>query len=95
MQQQDERLRAINPAVMKIIMRKNIFRRLGTAIELAMKKRTIFSRESIPQTRIDGVFAQTISAELRPFLRFCVGSEVVRVQCGENRLMVHQLNKLV
>lgn len=94
MQQQEEKLRATNPAVIKATMRKNIFRRLGTANELAMKKRTIFFGESIPQAWIDGVFVQTISAEIKPFLRFCVGLEAVRVQCAENRLMVHQLNKL-
>ena len=42
MQQHDERLSAVIAAVIKIVMRKNMIGRLGTANGLAMKKRARF-----------------------------------------------------
>jgi hypothetical protein len=42
MQQHDEKQKAVNAAVIKIIVRRNMIRRLGTANRLAMKKRVRF-----------------------------------------------------
>ena len=93
MQQQDERQRAIDPVAMRVIRRMNMLERLGTANELAMKKRMRFAGGFASLPGIYRILGQAISAKLKPFQQFSAGLEVVRVQCAGNRSMVHQSNK--
>lgn len=94
MQQQDERLRIITPAVRKIAKRGDMFGIVGITDNLAMKKQL---RSSLLQSSI--LFVSVIldfifSGGLGLYRQYDVDWVVARARYVANKSRGHQLNKL-